>query len=84
MEELKPYMVGENDMVAARSSNEALTVFIAYVGWGYDEFSVEDDVQDMSAYIDMDVLGEDGKSTGTLQDYINDCNGVPRYLYGWE
>lgn len=86
MAELKPYMVGENDMVAAENPAQAIRVFTDYVGptglW--DDINADDDVTDMSSRIDMAVSDETGEAICTLRDYVDDCDGVPSYLYGWE
>lgn len=50
--------------------------------FGYDED--ESEVQDVSNRLEKHVFDEDGESTGTLQEYIDNCKGVPQYLYGWE
>lgn len=84
MSELKPFKVGENDIVAATSKEEALQVFMSYVCQeSYEDFTV-DDVEDISIYIGEMVFGEDGKPIQTLGDYVNQCDGNAQYLYGWE
>lgn len=84
MSNLKPYIVGENDMVAAESPEQALQILIDEYDHSCSDDLTVDDVVDASNRLEVHVFDEEGKSTGTLQQYIDDCNGEPKYLYGWE
>lgn len=77
--QLKPF-AGEYDMIAAYTAEEASQILMTE--FGYDED--ESEVQDVSNRLEKHVLDEEGQSTGTLQEYIDGCKGVPQYLYGWE
>ena len=81
---LKPYRVGEYDMVAAENAEQALKLLVDnYDFCDADEITI-DDVADMSSHLYRNVWDEDGNNTGTLYSYVKACNGVPQYLYGWE
>lgn len=82
MSKLKPYKVGEYDMVAAENSEQALSAYENHLGT-FEGMTI-DDVEDMSGHLDMEVKDEDGNSTGTIRDYVEKCNGKPSYIYGWE
>ena len=84
MGQLIPYRVGDYDMVAAINPDQAIRVLMDYCGdfYGGEELCL-DDVEDCSSCLSKMIFDGDGDPTQTLADYINDCNGVPQYLYGW-
>ena len=84
MAQLKPYKVGEYDMVAAENPEQALALLKNNFDVSCDDDLTIDDVTDMSLRLHRQVYDEDGNPTGTLYSYIKACNGVPSYIYGWE
>lgn len=84
MSKLKPFMVGENDMVAAENPEQALSLLKDNFGDGHYDFLMLCDVLDVSDDLDCMICCEDGEPIQTLREYIDNCNGIPQYLYGWE
>lgn len=79
MQQLKPFK-GEQDMLAAFTAHQAQQILMSEFGYNEDE----SEVIDVTDKLDMMVYDEDGQPTGTLREYIEACNGVAQYLYGWE
>lgn len=80
---LKPYQVGENDIVLAFSPQSAKQVLCDSCG-GLDMEDL-DEVEDLSNRLDMAFFNEDGTFLCTLKTLIeqNQDQGE-RYLTGWE
>lgn len=79
--ELKPYQVGENDIVLAENEQKAIEFLKEYSGcFDKDE---QLDVEDLSPRLDMKLMSEDGEFFSTLGDYIADMK-EPQYVVGWE
>lgn len=80
--ELKPFQVGENDIVIAKDEAHALKVFNDEVG--SDMFEPElADVTDLSDQLNISLVDEDGEHQCTLGSYIKNIK-EPQYLLGWE
>lgn len=79
---LKPYQVGENDIVLAFNEQSAKQLLCDYCDWDIDELL---DVEDLSNRLDMKFQDEDGNFLYTLKTLIeqNQDQGE-RYLTGWE
>ncbi|TMP23762.1 hypothetical protein [Pseudoalteromonas ruthenica] len=77
---LKPYQVGENDIVLAANEDEAVKILHNYTG--LDEHDLGE-VDDLSSRLDMKLSTEDGEFLCTLGDYIADMK-EPQYVVGWE
>lgn len=84
MLKLKPYKVGEYDMVAAETPEQALRLLMDNFDNCCDDDLTIDDVTDMTSHLFRQVYDEDGNQTGTLYSYVKACNDTPSYLYGWE
>lgn len=82
MNTLKPYQVGENDIVLAKCKGSAVQLLADYCGFDSDEIS-NDDVEDLSTRLDMSFQDEEGNSIGTLGSWIKDMK-EPQYIVGWE
>lgn len=82
MNNLKPYQVGDNDIVLAMNEENAKQVFFDYCGEQLDPID-EMEVDDLSNRLEMKLVDEDGKLIDTLGDYINGLD-EPQYLLGWE
>jgi hypothetical protein len=81
-QELKPFKVGDNDMVLAHDSDQALEILMATAG--YSKEDVEDfAVDDLSTHLDMKLSDEDHNFITTLGHYISSLE-KPQYLFGWE
>ncbi len=78
---LKPYQVGENDIVLAESEEKAVALLKEYSGC-FDEDD-QLDVEDLSPRLGMKLMSEDGEFFSTLGDYIVDMKD-PQYVVGWE
>lgn len=78
--ELKPYQVGENDIVLAENKSQAVKILHKLTA--LDEHDVGE-VDDLSSRLDMKLLTEDGEFLCTLGDYIADMK-EPQYVVGWE
>ena len=80
---LKPYQVGENDIVLAYNEQSAKQVLCDYCG-GL-EMEDLDEVEDLSNRLDMAFFNEDGTFLCTLKTLIEqDQDQGERYLTGWE
>jgi len=77
---LKPYQVGENDIVLAANEDEAVKILHNYTGLDQHDLGA---VDDLSSRLDMKLSTEDGKFLCTLGDYIADMK-EPQYVLGWE
>lgn len=80
---LRPYLIGENDLVIAYNEQQALDVFSAYVGDACCEDLTLDDVSDMSGIRYRPIYNEDGSFDGSIYDLYKDLT-EPEYLLGWE
>ncbi|MFV7771692.1 hypothetical protein [Shewanella marisflavi] len=79
-EHLRPYLVGDTDIVAAYSEEEALTLLNEYCG---ETFNPEDmDITDLSGEPDNEYHLEDGRieTLGEIMARVD----KPQYLLGWE
>ncbi|MGP5159856.1 hypothetical protein [Pseudoalteromonas prydzensis] len=77
---LKPYQVGENDIVLADNAESALMLLQGYTNLEAHDL---DDVEDLSTQLDMKLSNEDGTFLSTLGDYIADMKEA-QYIVGWE
>lgn len=77
---LKPFQVGENDIVLAHSEDEAAQLLADYTGMDKEDLG---EVDDLSNRLDMALHHEDGKFLMTLGEFIQDKTD-PQYLVGWE
>ncbi|MGI2159876.1 hypothetical protein [Shewanella baltica] len=79
-EQLRPFEVGDYDIVAAYSKEQALTLLNEYCG---DKFTLEDmDITDLSDQLDRTIHLEEG-GTETLGEIMSRVY-TPQYLFGWE
>ncbi|WP_149983306.1 hypothetical protein [Pseudoalteromonas rhizosphaerae] len=79
---LKPYQVGENDIVLAFNEQSAKQVLCDYCDWDIDD---PFDVEDLSNRLDMKFQDEEGNFLYTLKTLIEqDQDQGERYLTGWE
>lgn len=80
---LKPYQVGENDIVLAYSEQRAKHVLSDFAGLDIAEI---EEVEDLSSRLDMGFCNEEGEFVYTLKSLIeNDKSALgERYLTGWE
>ena len=79
LKELKAYQVGDNDIVAAYSKDEATQILTDYCGINYMEGITE--TEEVSKT--LKITDEDGRHQGTLGDFMDDVT-EPMYLMGWE
>lgn len=77
---LKPYQVGENDIVLAENEKSALMLLQGYTNLDAHDLG---DVEDLSTQLAMKLTNEDGTFLSTLGDYIADMK-EPQYVVGWE
>jgi len=77
---LKPYQIGENDIVLAANEDQAVKILHNYTGLDKHDLG---EVDDLSSRLDMKISTEDGKFLCTLGDYIADMK-EPQYVLGWE
>ncbi|KZN63332.1 hypothetical protein [Pseudoalteromonas luteoviolacea] len=77
---LRPFKVGENDIVLATNESEAVQLLHDYTGLCEHDVG---DVEDLSEQLDIKLKTEDGKFLSTLGDYIADMK-EPQYIVGWE
>jgi len=82
MTELKPYQVGENDIVVAQNPEQALDLLAEQSAWTKEEMS-DFEVEDLSNRLTMKLFDEEGKEDGTLGDWVSKVS-EPQYLFGWE
>lgn len=79
---LKPYQVGENDIVMAYTEQRAKHVLSDLVGVDIEEF---EEVKDLSNDLDMGLCKEDGTLLWTLKTLIEKNKEQGEcYLTGWE
>ena len=76
---LKPYRVGENDIVAAFSCDEARQILKDYCG---TEFT-DDELDVTELPLNMKLHDEEGNFLNTLGGYMKNV-GKAEYLVGWE
>lgn len=79
---LKPYQVGDNDIVLAKNKGSAIQLLADYCGFDSDEMT-DDKVEDLSERLDMQLMEEDGELMCTLGEFIKDMK-EPQYIVGWE
>lgn len=79
---LIPYQVGENDVVVAYNSKQALEVLIEYCAYEADDYQ-DFDVEDISYKLDSMLRDEEGADIETLREWVTRTR-EPEYLYGWE
>lgn len=76
---LKAYQVGENDIVAAFTEDEARQILKDYCGT-----ELEDDELDVTELPqEMELHDEEGTFINTLGEYMKNV-GKAEYLVGWE
>ena len=81
-QELKAYQVGDNDIVAHYTPEQALEFFRRFCGSGGD-FSVDDVELVGNDQLDEPMHEEDGTPAGTLRVHLS-AAPEPCYLHGWE
>ncbi len=82
---LKPYQVGENDIVMAYTDQRAKHVLSDLVGVDIEEFEEFEEVKDLSNDLDMGFCNEDGTFLCTLKTLIEKNKEQGEcYLTGWE
>lgn len=79
---LKPYQVGENDIVVAHNPTQALSLLAEQCAWDSTEIA-DFDVEDLGERLTMVLQDEEGESAGTLGDWVAKIT-KPQYLFGWE
>ena len=79
---LKPYQVGENDIVAAYTEEQAMSLLLEKCAWNKEECA-DFDIEDLSGKLDMKMMTEDGVVIETLGDWMERLL-EPQYLFGWE
>jgi len=80
MSDLKPYQVGENDIVVATTEQQVIDILCNYADLKPDELTVEDvNEQPLS----LKLYTEEGDVIGTLGEYMKDVTEA-QYLFGWE
>jgi len=78
---LKAYQVGEFDIVAAYSADQALNIYVGTCGdCTVDDFEVDEIIEPRLSAVMKD---EDGNPAGTIKDYLDEV-AEPQYLFGWE
>ena len=77
---LKPYQVGDNDIVLAKDEDSAKQILVDYCDIELDEI---DSVEDLSARLNIPFHDEEGNQTGTLGSWIK-SKKEPQYIVGWE
>jgi len=80
--DLKPYQVGDNDIVLAECEKSAIQLLADYGDLTLSDMSL-DDVEDLSTRLDLRFQDEEGNDIGTLGAWIKDMT-APQYLVGWE
>lgn len=76
---LKPYQVGENDIVAAHTESEAIKILTDYCSTEYCEGELDATEQPL----EMKLQDEEGNYLQTLGDYMKTVEKA-EYLFGWE
>jgi len=77
---LKPYQVGENDIVLAENEQEAIKILCDYCELSLEEFTLEDvNEQPLS----LELQDEEGNVMFSIGEYIKRMD-EPQYLVGWE
>lgn len=82
-QELKAYQVGDNDIVAHYTPEQALDCLRRFCGYNGDEFSIDDVELASDDLLDAEMHEEDGTPAGTLRADLVATN-EPCYLHGWE
>lgn len=77
---LKPFLVGENDIVLAENEEKAVAL-LKEIALLSEHEKVE--VEDLSTRLDMELTHENGGFLSTLGDYIADIK-TPQHIVGWE
>ncbi|MCU9528372.1 hypothetical protein [Pseudomonas mosselii] len=80
---LKAYQVGDNDIVAHYSPEEAAAFLCAYSGLPKGEFTAEDVELVTDKFLDAPMQEEDGTPAPSLRADLQAAT-TPRYLHGWE
>lgn len=76
---LKAYQVGENDIVAAFTEDEAKQILKEYCGTELEDGEL--DVTELPP--EMELHDEEGKFLNTLEEYMKNVEKA-EYLVGWE
>lgn len=83
-QELKAYQVGDNDIVAHYSPEQAAAYLCEYCSYPEGEFTAEDVVELVDAgLLDAPMRDEEGNECPPLRVYLNAAT-EPTYLHGWE
>ncbi len=81
---LKCYQVGEQELVAAYTPEQAIKLLCAFAGYQKDEFSVEDVSAWTDAELDRPCFEEDGTTPAEPWRKAFAACTYPQYLGGWE
>ncbi|WP_223508738.1 MULTISPECIES: hypothetical protein [unclassified Pseudomonas] len=81
-QELKAYQVGDTDIVAHYTPEQALDFLRRFCGLT-DEVNVEDVELASDDLLDAEMYEEDGTPAGTLRAHLAAAE-EPCYLHGWE
>ena len=80
-DKLKPFQVGDNDIVAAFTQDEAVQILKEYC---CTEFCDDGEVLDVTELpLEMELQDEEGNFLSTLGDYMKKVEKA-EYLVGWE
>lgn len=78
---LKAYQVGDNDIVAAYSTDQALNIYVSTcVGWTVDDFEAEELIE---YRLTLPTYDEDGCEHESVQEMLDNLD-KPQYMFGWE
>lgn len=81
---LKCYQVGEQDVVAAYTPEQAVAILCAFSGYPEDEYTVNDVSEWTAAQLDAPVFEEDGVTPAEPWRATFAACVYPQYLCGWE
>lgn len=81
--ELKAYQVGDNDIVAHYSPEQAASFLCNYSGYPEGEFEASDVEEVEDSFLDAPMQDEDGNECLPLRTDL-DAATEPTYLHGWE
>lgn len=81
---LKCYQVGEQDVVAAYTPEQAVAILCAFSGYPEGEYTVDDVSEWTAAQLDAPVFEEDGVTPAEPWRATFAACVYPQYLCGWE
>lgn len=81
--QLQAYQVGDNDIVAHYSPQEAAAFLCEFGGYPDDEFTSEDVELVSATFLDAQMRDEEGNECSSLRTDLNAAT-EPTYLHGWE